>query len=172
MNLEGRTTRLRALEPDDIGLMYAWENNTEIWGVSGTLAPFSVHTLERFIEEQRFDVFQARQQRLIIETLDGTPVGALDLFELDPVNSRAGIGILIHDTAQRNKGYASDAVETVCRYARDILHLHQLWCNVEAGNEASLALFRRAGFSQSGTKKQWLRLADGFHDEIFLQKIL
>ena len=172
MNLEGRTTRLRALEPDDIGLMYAWENNTEIWGVSGTLAPFSVHTLERFIEEQRFDVFQARQQRLIIETLDGTPVGALDLFELDPVNSRAGIGILIHDTAQRNKGYAADAVETVCRYARDILHLHQLWCNVEAGNEASLALFRRAGFSQSGTKKQWLRLADGFHDEIFLQKIL
>lgn len=172
MNLEGRTTRLRALEPDDIGLMYAWENNTEIWGVSGTLAPFSVHTLERFIEEQRFDVFQARQQRLIIETLDGTPIGALDLFELDPVNSRAGIGILIHDTAQRNKGYASDAVETVCRYAHDILHLHQLWCNVEAGNEASLALFRRAGFSQSGTKKQWLRLADGFHDEIFLQKIL
>lgn len=172
MNLEGRTTRLRALEPDDIGLMYAWENNTEIWGVSGTLAPFSVHTLERFIEEQRFDVFQARQQRLIIETLDGTPVGALDLFELDPVNSRAGIGILIHDTAQRNKGYAADAVETVCRYARDILHLHQLWCNVEAGNEASLALFRRAGFSQSGTKKQWLQLADGFHDEIFLQKIL
>ena len=172
MNLEGRTTRLRALEPGDIGLMYAWENDTEIWGVSGTLTPFSVHTLERFIEEQRFDIFQTRQQRLIIETLDGIPVGALDLFELDPVNSRAGIGILIHDTAQRDKGYASDAVETVCRYARDILHLHQLWCNVEAGNGASLALFRGAGFSEGGTRKQWLRLADGFHDEVFLQKIL
>ena len=26
MNLEGRTTRLRALEPGDIDLMYAWEN--------------------------------------------------------------------------------------------------------------------------------------------------
>ena len=36
MNLEGRTTRLRALEPGDIELMYAWENDTEIWGVSGT----------------------------------------------------------------------------------------------------------------------------------------
>ena len=57
MNLEGRTTRLRALEPGDIELMYAWENDTEIWGVSGTLAPFSRHTLERFIEEQQFDIF-------------------------------------------------------------------------------------------------------------------
>ena len=63
MNLEGRTTRLRALEPGDIELMYAWENDTEIWGVSGTLAPFSRHTLERFIEEQQFDIFQTRQQR-------------------------------------------------------------------------------------------------------------
>lgn len=57
MNLEGRTTRLRALEPGDIELMYAWENDTEIWGVSGTLAPFSRHTLERFIEGQQFDHF-------------------------------------------------------------------------------------------------------------------
>lgn len=172
MNLEGRTTRLRALEPGDIELMYAWENDTQIWGVSGTLAPFSRHTLERFIEGQQFDIFQTRQQRLIIETPEGLPVGALDLFDLDPVNLRAGVGILIHDTAQRGKGYAADAVETVCSYARDMLHLHQLWCSVEAGNAASLALFRNAGFSETGVRKEWLRLADGFHDEVFLQKIL
>ena len=126
MNLEGRTTRLRALEPGDIELMYAWENDTQIWGVSGTLAPFSRHTLERFIEGQQFDIFQTRQQRLIIETREGLPVGALDLFDLDPANLRAGVGILIHDTAQRGKGYAADAVETVCSYARDMRHLHQL----------------------------------------------
>ncbi|MFR4235451.1 MAG: GNAT family N-acetyltransferase [Alistipes onderdonkii] len=91
---------------------------------------------------------------------------------MDPVNLRAGVGILIHDTAQRGKGYAADAVETVCSYARDMLHLHQLWCSVEAGNAASLALFRHAGFSETGIRKEWLRLADGFHDEVFLQKIL
>ena len=116
MNLEGRTTRLRALEPGDIDLMYAWENDTAVWSVSGTLAPFSRHTLERFIQEQQFDIFQTRQQRLVIETLGGKPVGALDFFELDPINRRAGIGILIHDDALRGKGYASDAVETACRY--------------------------------------------------------
>ena len=32
---------------------------------------------------------------------------------------------------------------------------------VEAGNAASLALFRHAGFSETGIRKEWLRLADG-----------
>lgn len=172
MNLEGRITRLRALEPDDIDRMYAWENDPEIWGVSGTLAPFSRHILERFIDEQRFDIFQTRQQRLVIETREGIPVGTLDLFELDPVNLRAGIGILIHDDAQRGKGYASDAVAIVCAYARDVLHLHQLWCNVGADNAASLALFRKAGFAEAGVRKEWLRRMDGYIDEVLMQKIL
>ena len=137
MNLEGRTTRLQALEPGDIDLMYAWENDTAVWSVSGTLAPFSRHTLERFIQEQQFDIFQTRQQRLVIETLGGIPVGALDFFELDPINRRAGIGILIHDDALRGKGYASDVVETACRYACEVLNLHQLWCNVGSDNAPS-----------------------------------
>lgn len=172
MNLEGRTTRLRALEPGDIDLMYAWENDTAVWSVSGTLTPFSRHTLERFIQEQQFDIFQTRQQRLFIETLGGIPVGALDFFELDPINRRAGIGILIHDDALRGKGYASDAVETACRYAREVLNLHQLWCNVGADNEASLRLFRSAGFTEIGIKRDWLWRPDGYHDEVMLQKML
>jgi len=172
MSLEGELTRLRALEAEDVDLLYVWENDPAVWGVSGTLAPFSRHTLRRFLDEQRFDLYAARQLRLVVETLDGRAVGLVDLFEFEPVDLRAGVGILIHDTAQRGKGYAADAVETVCSYARDMLHLHQLWCSVEAGNAASLALFRNAGFSETGVRKEWLRLADGFHDEVFLQKIL
>ena len=172
MNLEGRTTRLRALEPGDIDLMYAWENDTAVWSVSGSLAPFSRHTLERFIQEQQFDIFQTRQQRLVIETLGGIPVGALDFFELDPINRRAGIGILIHDDALRGKGYASDAVETACRYAREVLNLHQLWCNVGSDNAPSRRLFAKAGFAEGGVKRDWLWRPGGYGDEILLQKIL
>ena len=172
MNLEGRTTRLRALEPGDIDLMYAWENDTAVWSVSGTLAPFSRHTLERFIQEQQFDIFQTRQQRLVIETLGGIPVGALDFFELDPINRRAGIGILIHDDALRGKGYASDAVETACRYACEVLNLHQLWCNVGSDNAPSRRLFAKAGFAEVGVKRDWLWRPGGYGDEILLQKIL
>lgn len=172
MSLKGKKTRLRAVEPEDIDLMYLWENDPAIWGVSGTLAPFSRHTLERFIEEQRFELFQSQQQRLIIETLKGEAVGILDLFELDPVNGRAGIGVLIHDKRQRRKGFAADALESICRYAHEVLHLHQLWCSVGVSNPQSLALFQGAGFEQTGIKRAWNRTEEGYEDEILLQKLL
>ncbi|MEG0806768.1 MAG: GNAT family protein [Alistipes sp.] len=172
MNLEGATVRLRALEPNDIEQMYVWENDPEIWRVSGTTTPFSRHTLEHFIEQQQFDIFQTRQQRLVIETLAGVAIGALDLFDFDPLNHRAGIGILIYGSENRGKGYAADAIEILCRYGREVLCLHQLWCNIAADNAASLALFRKAAFSQAGIKRDWLWTPSGYFDEITMQKIL
>ena len=173
ISLEGRLVRLRAVEPEDIPHMYLWENDPAVWHVSGTTAPFSRHALERFVEEQRFDILQTRQQRLVIETLaESRLVGALDLFDVDPLNARAGIGILIHPAGQRGRGYASDAVEIAGRYARTTLRMHQLWCGVEEDNAASLALFRGAGFAETGIRRDWLWTPDGYRNELLLQKIL
>ena len=172
MTLEGRFVRLRALEAEDLELLYAWENDPSVWGVSGTLAPFSRHTLQRFLDEQRFDIYAARQQRLVIETLAGRAVGLLDLFEFDPVDRRAGVDILIHAVEDRRRGFASDALHILDTYAREVLGLHQLWCNVGADNTASRALFRRAGYVVCGRKREWRRTAEGWADELLLQKIL
>lgn len=173
MNLSGGSVRLRAVEPGDVEAMYRWENDPAVWRVSGTLAPFSRHQLTRFVEEQQFDLFQTRQQRLIIElSSTGEAVGTADLFEIDPLNRRAGVGILIHDPAQRGRGYAADAVEVLCRYAREVLGLHQLWCQADAGNTASLRLFRAAGFTACGTRREWNWTPDGYRDEVMMQKLL
>ena len=171
MSLEGELTRLRALEAEDVDLLYVWENDPAVWGVSGTLAPFSRHTLRRFLGEQRFDLYAARQLRLVVETLDGRAVGLVDLFEFEPVDLRAGIGILIHGAGDRGRGFASDALDVLCRYARQVLGLHQLWCSVAPDNAASLTLFRRAGFVECGRKREWRRTPDGWADELLLQKI-
>ena len=171
MSLEGELTRLRALEAGNVDLLSVWENDPAVWGVSGTLAPFSRHTLRRFLDEQRFDLYAARQLRLVVETLDGRAVGLVDLFEFEPVDLRAGIGILIHGAGDRGRGFASDALDVLCRYARQVLGLHQLWCSVAPDNAASLTLFRRAGFVECGRKREWRRTPDGWADELLLQKI-
>lgn len=171
--LEGRKVRLRAVESGDAERMYRWENDRSIWSVSGTLAPFSRESIERFIQEQQFDIFQTRQQRLIIETLDeGIAVGAVDLFEFDPIDRRAGVGILIYEQEQRNKGYAGDAVRTLCDYCVQTMDMHQLWCTVSPDNTPSLSLFRSAGFEQTGIRRDWRFTGSGYQDEILLQKIL
>lgn len=174
MNIEGAICRLRALEPQDIDVMYGWENDTDLWRVSGTMAPFSRHSLMRFIEEQQYDIYASRQQRLVIEAdVDGEAraVGAIDLFDFDPQNLRAGVGIVISAEC-RKLGYAKDALRTLATYVKNVLHMHQLWCSIGADNDASIRLFQGAGFVECGCRREWILTADGAIDEILMQKIL
>lgn len=171
MNIEGNLCRLRALEPEDLDAMYGWENDTDSWRVSGTVAPFSRHVLSRLIDEQQFDIYATRQMRLVIESLNGTAVGAVDMFEFDPQNLRAGVGIIVAPP-YRKQGFALDALQTLERYVRDVLRMHQLWCSVGADNEASIALFKKAGYAECGRRKEWLLTSTGAIDEVLMQKIL
>ena len=171
MNIKGKSSHLRALEPSDVEALYRWENDLTLWRVSGTLAPFSRHTLSQLISEQQYDIYATRQQRLIIENNEGEVVGAVDLLEFDPQNLRAGVGIIV-DESYRLRGYAKDALLALECYAKDILHLHQLWCGVTEGNKASEALFRSVGYHLSGVRKEWTFVDEEWQDELIFQKIL
>lgn len=172
--LETPLIRLRALEAEDVDVLYLWENDTGVWGVSNTLLPFSRNTLRAFIDSQSRDIYETRQTRFIIESRAAAPqpVGALDLFDFDPRNMRAAIGILVHDDNDRGRGYATDAVAAITAYSREILGLHQIYCNIALDNAPSIALFEKCGFSLCGTKKEWQKTPDGWTDELVYQKIL
>lgn len=173
MLFEGKLCRLRAVEPSDVDVMYVWENDAEMWRVSSSTAPCSHRALVELVDSMRYDIYAARQLRLIIEKSEcGEAVGAVDLYDFDPQNLNAGVGILVYPESQRGKGYASEAIEMVERYAREVLHLHQLWCCVGAENMASVALFEGAGFERIGVKREWRRTANGYEDEIMFQKII
>lgn len=168
--LESDTVRLRALEPEDIDILYKWENDTNVWKVSNTVAPFSRYILKQFIDSQKYDVFETRQLRLIIEEKEhGRPVGCIDLFDIDPYNMRAGVGVLIYDKKDKCQGYASSALQLVIRYCFMVLNLNQLYCNILFDNTASLNLFRSKGFLTVGIKREWVKTTSGWLDEYMLQ---
>jgi len=170
--LENRNISLRAPEPGDLELLYLWENDTSIWRISGTLAPFSRNVLKMYLDHAGKDIYEVKQLRLIIQLKEKhRPVGAIDLFDFDPQHHRAGVGILVADPSDRRKGYAREALETLMEYCFGILHLHQLYCNIQAGNTASIALFQQAGFTEIGRKKEWIFTGDGYADELFFQKL-
>ncbi len=67
----------------------------------------------------------SRQLRLMIVD-HGHTAGAIDLFEFDPVNRRAGIGIVI-DPSMRGRGIATGAIALFARLCGERLGIHQLW---------------------------------------------
>ncbi len=163
---------LRAIEPEDIELLYRWENNTKIWEVSNTKTPFSKYILAQYLKESAKDIYETKQLRLIIENENSEPVGAIDLFDFEPYHLRAGVGILIYKNEDRNSGYASDALSALSEYVSQVLGLKQLYANISCDNQASIRLFEKAGFEKAGIKKLWLKTVSGWKDEILFQKIL
>jgi len=163
---------LRPLEPEDIDLLYDWENKMEIWEVSNTKTPYSKHILAQYLVESAKDIYSSKQLRLIIENEDTKAVGAVDLFDFDPYHSRAGVGILIHNPEDRKHGYATDALTALSKYALEVLGLKQLYANIAADNTESIHLFGKSGFEQTGTKKHWLKTLHGWKDELLFQKML
>ncbi len=169
--LKGEYISLRALEPEDIGFLFATENDTSFWKVSGTQAPFSKHLLEHYIANAHLDIYAAKQLRLIIvENTSQNAVGMIDLFDFNPQHQRAGIGILLLKAYQQ-KGLASEALALLIPYSFTTLNLHQLYANIATDNDKSLALFKKHQFITVGIKKAWNYTENGFKDEVLLQRI-
>ena len=171
--LEGKNLILRALEPSDVDLLYEWENNEKLWYLSNTITPFSRFTLEQYILNSHQDIYTTKQLRLMIDKKESDQneiIGSIDLFDFDPSNKRAGIGILITDNEQ-NKGYASEALELVISYCFSTLQLHQIYCNISADNQVSLQLFKKHNFNSVGLKKEWIFVQGRWVDEYIFQLI-
>jgi diamine N-acetyltransferase len=168
--------RLRAVEPEDIELLYLWENDQTVWQVSNTLVPFSRRQLKSYIESDPSDIYAHRQMRMMIDCLEAETrartVGSIDLFDYDPLHQRAGIALLIASPVDRRQGYGKEAVLEIIDYSRKTLFLHQLYCNIAESNIASIKLFEKIGFQIDGTKKDWLRVESGWEDVLFLQMLL
>jgi diamine N-acetyltransferase len=164
--------KLRSLEPEDLELLYKWENDDSYWVISNTVAPFSKYILKRYLENSHKNIFETGQLRLMIELVsEKKTIGTIDLFDFDSFHQRAGIGILIADDAERRKGYASMALKCLIDYCFTTLQLHQLYCNILANNCESMDLFKKQGFVQSGIKKEWVKTSEGYLDEYMFQLI-
>lgn len=168
--LKGERVVLRAVEPEDLDLMYLVENDAGLWHCGSSNVPYSSFTLRRFIEETSNDIFRDGQLRLVIEKEDGTSVGFLDLQNFNAMHSRAEVGIVLVPEAQ-GYGYAKEALMLLCRYAGKHLHLHLLYAVVSEENSRGRKLFLSSGFAQSGVLPQWLRTDIGYSDAILFTLI-
>jgi diamine N-acetyltransferase len=164
--------KLRALEPEDLELLYDWENNQSYWIVSNTISPFSKFTLKRYLENSHKSIYETGQLRLMIEHIqDRVTIGTIDIFDFDPFHKRAGLGILIANDDYRRKGFASMSLKCLIGYCFKTLQLHQLYCNILANNGESMDLFKKQGFVQTGIKKEWIKTSEGYMDEFIFQLI-
>ena len=147
-----------------------WENDASTWWLGSVTAPFSRALLERFIESGQ-DIYADKQIRFMLDSKSSgywTIVGAVDIYDFDPRNLRAGVGIII-DENHRRSGHASNGLNLLKGYAFKYLSLHQLYAEVPVSNTASFRLFQNSGYVMSEKKSDWIKGDKGWEDVLCMQ---
>lgn len=160
---------LRAPEMNDLDMLYLWENDSEQWNVGNAVAPYSRKQLWDYIDTYEADIFASRQMRFVIEEKSShKAIGTIDVFDFDPVNRHASVGIYI-DVNARKQGYAKRAIDLLCEYCFTHIGMHSLTALTAVNNEPAQRLFKACRFKTCGCLRSWVRIGNQYEDVVVLQ---
>ncbi len=173
--------KLRKIEPSDLPFLYQWENDADAWTAGNTHNPLSQQDLRAYIASTTGDIYRDGQLRLIIVSQGekaksqtenelsptqqnpnpstSTTIGCIDLFDFDPRNRRAALGMYISPEA-RGKGVGKEALRLIEQYAFGFLHLRVLYAVISTQNETCTTIFKQAGYLPSSTLPNWTLESD------------
>lgn len=95
-------------------------------------------------------------------------IGSCSLFDLDHLDRKAELGIMIGEKSCWNKGYGFEAIKLLLDYGFNILNLNNIYLKVFEYNKRAIACYRKVGFMISGRHRQARIIMGKKYDEIFM----
>ncbi len=167
MNIIGKKTLLRAMEPSDMALLKEMMNDPEIEAsVGGWSFPVSTSEQMRWYDTA---VSDRNNKRFIIETTDreeNTTIGMIYVCDFDWKNRSVSTGIKLSSSAPRRCGYATDAVMALFDYIFAELQMHRIGLKILSENAASIALYEKCGAKKEGTLRDSVFKGGKYHSQL------
>lgn len=161
MNIYGKKIMLRAMEPSDCELTREMFNDPDIEdAVIGWSFPLSKYSQEKWYESHYND----QDFRFIIETPEDGSIGVATLQDIDWKNRMAYHGIKLAHKEIRGKGYGTDAVMAIMRYAFDELGLNRLNGSWFRDNVASSHMYMKCGWKEEGVRRRYIYKHGAYRD--------
>lgn len=143
----GSLVRLAAPRSEDIEVMAAWGENAEYLRNVDTDIAF-IKTKEEFADEGKS---RSNGAYFRLRTLEEDKLVGFVVIHSIEWNNRAGkLAIGIGETEHRSKGYGTDALALILRYAFHELNLDRVELNVISYNTRAIRAYERAGFVHEG----------------------
>jgi [ribosomal protein S5]-alanine N-acetyltransferase len=165
--LEGKLVNLRAWEPADASLLYRWINDRDVTQFLGSRYQQSLTFEEQWVRQasgklQTFgDVL-----RFVMETKDGVAIGNMGLHDASPEHRSAWLDMMIGERDYWSKGYGTDALMTLLRFAFEEMNLHRMHLDVYDFNERAQVSYRKCGFVEEGRRRDARYQRGGYHDVV------
>lgn len=148
--LRGDRVVLRPLGPGDLPRCVKWFSDPHVTRFLGRDAGITLAEEERWFREY---VTRSDEQIFAI-VVDGTHVGNVGLHRVDRAHRKADLGILIGETDLWSRGFGTDAIRAVLRYAFGGLALHKVSLHVLEYNERAIHAYEKVGFVREGIHRE------------------
>lgn len=163
--LFGDLIRLRALEREDLELLYGWWNDPDLWSLIGSRKRISGHEeLEAWFEGELEKQSPSEGRTLALDDSQGTLVGTCWFSAYDSTDRQSTVGLYLGDETRRGQGLGTDALLVLIRYLFEELGLHKVRLFVDADNTPAHKLYRKLGFLEEGRLREHRFYGGKFHD--------
>jgi RimJ/RimL family protein N-acetyltransferase len=169
--IDGKLVRLRPIELNDLERYIDWVNDPEVVRYQGARYPWSRVAEEDWLKEAMRKT-SPPEIILAIDTLaEGLHIGSVGLHEIHRENRKAVLGIMIGDKTFWDRGYGTDTVRTLLRFAFRETNLHRVQLIVHQDNARAIACYRKCGFVEEGRlREDWYQ--DGRYADTIVMGVL
>jgi RimJ/RimL family protein N-acetyltransferase len=170
----GKLVKLVAVEPEKAAPLFSrWSRDAEFERLLDSNAPrlFSAATIKTWIEEEMEKETVNFAFFMIQKLEDDRPIGFIDLGYRNWHTGNAWVGIGIGERDSWGKGYGTDAMRLILRYAFDELNLHRVSLGVFEFNPRAMRSYEKAGFTVEGRERAAIH-RDGRRWDVILMGIL
>lgn len=101
---------------------------------------------------------------LICDVSEDRIVGTISLFMIHRRSFQNGVVGYMVGVPYARRGFATEALNLILRFAFSQLKLHRVEANIQPDNTASRALARRAGFQCEGYSPRFLKIGGRWRD--------
>jgi len=167
--IRGEKVVLRAIEASDVEKLWNWQQDEEVMRLRDYPSPpRSYAEVER---EYTGTESETDRIRLGIMTTEGILIGEISLANMERRVGDAELTIFIGDKAFWGRGYGSDAVRAMCKYAFEQMNLHRVTLFVHAENFRAIKAYEKCGFIEEGRARE-AEYMDGRYSDIVSMGLL
>jgi ribosomal-protein-alanine N-acetyltransferase len=164
--LDTERLTLRKLTPEIIGSIFANYPREEIKQMLGLLTEEDF-AREKMKSDGGFKTYDRSivHFKLVLKETNEV-IGGGGFHNWYAVHQRAELGYMLNKDEHKRKGYMSEAVSTMLNYGFNVMNLNRIEACIGPGNEASLAIVKKYGFTQEGYLRKHYVVADEIHDSL------